>query len=96
MQCVNLQRESLVALDKQQDVTNKEFGQDTLCKECHSVNVWRGAEARVLYRRSEGMESLAPDICIDYAFPQVLVDPGTTVLQAAALVGVEIPRFCFK
>ena len=26
---------------------------------------------------------------------QVLVDPGTTVLQAAALVGVEIPRFCY-
>jgi len=26
---------------------------------------------------------------------KVLVDPGTTVLQAAALVGVEIPRFCY-
>lgn len=26
---------------------------------------------------------------------RVLVDPGTTVLQAAALVGVEIPRFCY-
>ncbi|XP_064489572.1 NADH-ubiquinone oxidoreductase 75 kDa subunit, mitochondrial-like [Ornithodoros turicata] len=25
----------------------------------------------------------------------VLVDPGTTILQAAALVGVEIPRFCY-
>ncbi|KAF4517746.1 hypothetical protein B566_EDAN002951 [Ephemera danica] len=25
----------------------------------------------------------------------VLVDPGTTVLQAAALAGVEIPRFCY-
>ncbi|XP_012252875.2 NADH-ubiquinone oxidoreductase 75 kDa subunit, mitochondrial [Athalia rosae] len=25
----------------------------------------------------------------------VLVDPGTTVLQAAAKVGVEIPRFCY-
>ncbi|KAL3273033.1 hypothetical protein HHI36_014489 [Cryptolaemus montrouzieri] len=25
----------------------------------------------------------------------VLVDPGTTVLQAAAQVGVEIPRFCY-
>lgn len=25
----------------------------------------------------------------------VFVDPGTTVLQAAALVGVEIPRFCY-
>ncbi|XP_055937287.1 NADH-ubiquinone oxidoreductase 75 kDa subunit, mitochondrial-like [Argiope bruennichi] len=25
----------------------------------------------------------------------VLVDPGTTVLQAAAMVGVEIPRFCY-
>lgn len=25
----------------------------------------------------------------------VLVEPGTTVLQAAALVGVEIPRFCY-
>ncbi|XP_066139897.1 NADH-ubiquinone oxidoreductase 75 kDa subunit, mitochondrial [Euwallacea fornicatus] len=25
----------------------------------------------------------------------VKVDPGTTVLQAAALVGVEIPRFCY-
>lgn len=25
----------------------------------------------------------------------MLVDPGTTVLQAAALVGVEIPRFCY-
>ena len=27
--------------------------------------------------------------------PQVLVDPGTTVLQAAAMAGVEIPRFCY-
>lgn len=26
---------------------------------------------------------------------KVLVEPGTTVLQAAALVGVEIPRFCY-
>ena len=25
----------------------------------------------------------------------VMVEPGTTVLQAAALVGVEIPRFCY-
>ncbi|XP_046613645.1 NADH-ubiquinone oxidoreductase 75 kDa subunit, mitochondrial [Neodiprion virginianus] len=25
----------------------------------------------------------------------VLVDPGTTVLQAAAKIGVEIPRFCY-
>lgn len=25
----------------------------------------------------------------------VLVDPGTTVLQAAAMIGVEIPRFCY-
>ncbi|RXG61011.1 hypothetical protein Avbf_14183 [Armadillidium vulgare] len=25
----------------------------------------------------------------------VMVEPGTTVLQAAAMVGVEIPRFCF-
>ncbi len=26
---------------------------------------------------------------------QVLVDPGTTVLQACAMAGVEIPRFCY-
>ena len=26
---------------------------------------------------------------------KVLVDPGTTVLQAAAMAGVEIPRFCY-
>ncbi|XP_072393947.1 NADH-ubiquinone oxidoreductase 75 kDa subunit, mitochondrial [Diabrotica undecimpunctata] len=25
----------------------------------------------------------------------VLVEPGTTVLQAAALIGIEIPRFCY-
>lgn len=25
----------------------------------------------------------------------VLVDPGTTVLQAAAMIGIEIPRFCY-
>ena len=31
---------------------------------------------------------------MEYLF-QVLVDPGTTVLQAAAMVGVEIPRFCY-
>ena len=24
-----------------------------------------------------------------------MVDPGTTVLQACAMVGVEIPRFCY-
>jgi ferredoxin len=26
---------------------------------------------------------------------RVLVEPGTTVLQAAAMLGVEIPRFCY-
>ncbi|XP_002742151.1 NADH-ubiquinone oxidoreductase 75 kDa subunit, mitochondrial-like [Saccoglossus kowalevskii] len=26
---------------------------------------------------------------------RVLVDPGTTILQACAMVGVEIPRFCY-
>lgn len=26
---------------------------------------------------------------------KVMVEPGTTVLQAAALIGVEIPRFCY-
>jgi len=26
---------------------------------------------------------------------RVLVDPGTTILQAAEMVGVEIPRFCY-
>lgn len=25
----------------------------------------------------------------------VLVEPGTTVLQACAVVGVEIPRYCY-
>ena len=25
----------------------------------------------------------------------MLVDPGTTVLQACALAGVEIPRYCY-
>ena len=25
----------------------------------------------------------------------VMVDPGTTVLQACAMVGVEIPHFCY-
>lgn len=25
----------------------------------------------------------------------LMVDPGTTVLQACAMVGVEIPRFCY-
>ncbi len=26
---------------------------------------------------------------------KVLVDPGTTILQACSLVGVDIPRFCY-
>ena len=26
---------------------------------------------------------------------RVLVDPGTTVMQACAMVGSEIPRFCY-
>ena len=26
---------------------------------------------------------------------RVLVDPGTTVLQACAMAGVEIPRYCY-
>ena len=25
----------------------------------------------------------------------VMVDPGTTVLQACAMMGVEIPRYCY-
>ena len=50
--------------------------------------VGRGREAS-----HGGQNELQPLLKPD--FFQVLVDPGTTVLQAAAMVGVEIPRFCY-
>lgn len=46
--------------------------------------------------RTSATAALAPEkfeVFIDDK--PVLVEPGTTVLQAAALVGVEIPRFCY-
>lgn len=52
--------------------------------------------ARVVTVSNRGTATKAPEkveVFIDDK--RVLVDPGTTVLQAAALVGVEIPRFCY-
>ncbi|KAJ4443327.1 NADH dehydrogenase Fe-S protein subunit 1 ndufs1 [Periplaneta americana] len=52
--------------------------------------------ARVVTLCSRGSATKAPEkIEVFIDDKRVLVDPGTTVLQAAALVGVEIPRFCY-
>ncbi|XP_059472269.1 NADH-ubiquinone oxidoreductase 75 kDa subunit, mitochondrial [Neocloeon triangulifer] len=52
--------------------------------------------ARCLVQTSRASGTQAPEkveVFIDDK--SVLVDPGTTVLQAAAQAGVEIPRFCY-
>ncbi|PSN29483.1 NADH-ubiquinone oxidoreductase 75 kDa subunit [Blattella germanica] len=52
--------------------------------------------ARVVTLSTRGSASKAPEkIEVFIDDKSVLVEPGTTVLQAAALVGVEIPRFCY-
>lgn len=46
--------------------------------------------------RASGTVAKAPEKFEVFIDDQpVLVEPGTTVLQAAALAGVEIPRFCY-
>ncbi|XP_065338724.1 NADH-ubiquinone oxidoreductase 75 kDa subunit, mitochondrial [Cloeon dipterum] len=54
------------------------------------------SSARCLLQASRASGTQAPEkveVFIDDK--SVLVDPGTTVLQAAALAGIEIPRFCY-
>jgi len=51
---------------------------------------------KVVWSSARGTASKAPEkieVFIDEK--KVMVEPGTTVLQAAALAGVEIPRFCY-
>lgn len=51
---------------------------------------------RVILPLTRGAATAAPEkIEVFIDDKKVLVEPGTTVLQAAALVGVEIPRFCY-
>merc|ERR1719334_503939 len=52
----------------------------------------RGAAATGTRAQSTAQDNLVEVFIND---KKVLVDPGTTVLQAAAMVGVEIPRFCY-
>jgi len=55
----------------------------------HSTTVFKSsAAAAVPSKAPEKVEVFIDDI-------PVMVEPGTTVLQAAAMVGVEIPRFCY-
>lgn len=57
----------------------------------HQINqtvLKSSAAAAVPSKAPEKIEVYVDDI-------PVMVDPGTTVLQAAAMVGVEIPRFCY-
>uniref|UniRef100_U5EWU1 NADH-ubiquinone oxidoreductase 75 kDa subunit, mitochondrial n=1 Tax=Corethrella appendiculata TaxID=1370023 RepID=U5EWU1_9DIPT len=50
----------------------------------------------IIVRTSATVPAKAPEkIEVFVDDKPVLVDPGTTVLQAAAQVGVEIPRFCY-
>ncbi|XP_055682519.1 NADH-ubiquinone oxidoreductase 75 kDa subunit, mitochondrial [Lutzomyia longipalpis] len=52
--------------------------------------------ASVAVRSSATVPAKAPEkIEVFVDDKPVLVDPGTTILQAAAMVGVEIPRFCY-
>lgn len=48
----------------------------------------KSAIAATLSKAPEKIEVFVDDI-------PVMVVPGTTVLQAAAMIGVEIPRFCY-
>ncbi|KAK6629887.1 NADH dehydrogenase Fe-S protein subunit 1 ndufs1 [Polyplax serrata] len=56
----------------------------------------RAIGAQVLGSNVRGTATRAPEkIEVFIDDKPVMVDPGTTVLQAAAMVGVEIPRFCY-
>lgn len=49
----------------------------------------------VLSRNQSGEVKNPEKIEIFIDDKSVYVEPGTTVLQAAAMIGIEIPRFCY-
>ena len=54
-----------------------------------------GLNARVYSAAAGGAKAPPKKVEVFVDDQPVLVDPGTTVLQACAMVGVEIPRFCY-
>lgn len=49
----------------------------------------------ILARKQSGEVKKPEKIEIFIDDKPVYVEPGTTVLQAAAMIGIEIPRFCY-
>lgn len=47
----------------------------------------------ILLARAQSSQSNKIEVFVDDK--KVMVEPGTTILQAAAQIGVEIPRFCY-
>ncbi|KAL0274810.1 UNVERIFIED_CONTAM: hypothetical protein PYX00_002845 [Menopon gallinae] len=61
-----------------------------------TVPLYRALGAQFFYNAVRGTATNAPEkIEVFIDDKPVMVEPGTTVLQAAAMVGVEIPRFCY-
>jgi NADH dehydrogenase (ubiquinone) Fe-S protein 1 len=63
-----------------------------------SVTSWnfkRFDSTSILPLREEELPPKRPTIEIEVNNKKVKVDPGVTILQACAKVGIEIPRFCY-
>ncbi|KAJ1352469.1 hypothetical protein KIN20_008802 [Parelaphostrongylus tenuis] len=53
------------------------------------------SHGRVACRRAQSTAAAPEKVEVFIDDKKVLVDPGLTILQACALVGVDIPRFCY-
>lgn len=56
---------------------------------------FRSQQIYILSRASSDVAKKPEKIEVFIDDKPVMVEPGTTVLQAAALIGIEIPRFCY-
>ncbi len=59
------------------------------------MELFSGLKSRVYSAAAAGAKEPPKKVEVFVDDQPVLVDPGTTVLQACAMVGVEIPRFCY-
>ena len=48
-----------------------------------------------LYSTASGQSEPPPQVELFIDDKRVLVDPGTTILQACATLGIDIPRYCY-
>lgn len=59
------------------------------------VSLPTGQLRRVYSSAAAGQNTPPPQVEVFVDDQPVMVNPGTTVLQACAVAGVEIPRFCY-